>query len=186
MNKIALIITGGPREDGISSQMAICLINSLQKQGWDCRVATPYKLNLSPCLVCKKCRVTGICPINDGFDMQRELFLTSSLIAISAPTYFANIPGPLKNMLDRMNGVILDERAKPKLKDRKGYVLMTSCTTPPPFDRLFRQSSGALRAMNEFFKMAGMACKGKIVYPGAVGNAPLPTNIQRKIERIWV
>lgn len=184
MTKQMLMIIGGPYENGTTDKMAFQLTESFKKQGWNNKTIKVYKKDLKPCRGCQICRRTGDCPIHDDIDELKGLFLSSALIAVSAPTYFANIPGPLKNLFDRLSGVILDERSKPKLEREKRYILMTSCTTPAPFNWIAGQSSGAIRAMNEFFKMAGMSCRGKIVYPAAAHNSPLPTRIIKKIERV--
>ena len=52
------------------------------------------------------------------------------------------------------------------------------------FSLLCGQSSGALRAMNEFFKTSGMKRLGAVTFPNAKGGAELPLRITKKIGRL--
>ena len=74
---------------------------------------------------------------------------------------------------------------RPRLSHRQSYLLLTACTTPFPFDRLCGQSSGALRAMNEFFRTAGMRPLGKVVCAGTKGRTCLPPHVEARIRRRW-
>jgi hypothetical protein len=61
------------------------------------------------------------------------------------------------------------------LSEDQGYVLKTSCTIPFPFSVLCRQSSGAIRAMNELFKASGIQKKGVITIDNIQGKEYTPT-----------
>ena len=76
-------------------------------------------------------------------------------------------------------------RPQPRLSGSQRYLLLTSCNTPFPFSRLFGQSCGALRAMEEFFHYAGMSRMGRVAFSGAGGKNELPVSVKRKIEHFW-
>jgi len=80
---------------------------------------------------------------------------------------------------------VIDRETKPRLKKSQRYILLTACSTPVLFDRLSGQSSGAIRAMKEFFQMAGMTYGGKVVYPGAVYGGEMPSKVLHKIRRLY-
>ncbi|MEG2814535.1 MAG: NAD(P)H-dependent oxidoreductase, partial [Oscillospiraceae bacterium] len=75
----------------------------------------------------------------DDLSLIREDLLTCDICIVAAPTYFANIPACLKNVLDRLVATVMDDNEslipKPKLSKSQKYILMTTCSTPAPFDR---------------------------------------------------
>ena len=71
---------------------------------------------------------------------------------------------------------------KPKLSPKQNYILMTTCNTPAPFDRIAGQSTGCLKAMKEFFHTSGMKPIGKIIFAGTRGKAEIPKAIIKKID----
>lgn len=179
-----LILVGSPKQNGITANLCDYIQTQFQDKNIDCKTTNIYGLNLEPCQGCLLCRKTGICQIRDSLSEVRNDFLSSQLIVLTAPTYFANIPGPVKNLLDRLSGVILDDNAKPKLPPGKQYILLTSCSTPQFADRLSGQSKRAFRAMDEFFKMANMTCKGRVSFAGKKETSYLPEHIKYKLRRI--
>ena len=61
---------------------------------------------------------------------------------------------------------------------------MTTCSTPWPFDRIAKQSTGCIKAMKEFLNISGMKYKGKIVFAGTRNRNELPQSVVNKIIRI--
>ena len=111
------------------------------------------------------------------------------MVVLAAPTYFANVTAPVKNMFDRLVGAVMDDNdssiPKAKLSKSQEYVLMTACNTPAPFDKIAGQSSGCLKAMNEVFHISGMKCRSKIVFAGTKGKSELPKSVVKKIKRVF-
>jgi len=46
---------------------------------------------------------------------------------MAAPTFFANVPGPAKNFLDRMSGAAFDTKRRPRFSHETGYLILTLC-----------------------------------------------------------
>lgn len=183
-NKELVVLLGSPHKDGATVQMAALVRAGFEAQGWNSRTIDINDAELKPCNGCMVCRDTAQCVIRDDIEKIRDALISCDVVILAAPVYFANVPGPLKILFDRLSGAVIDRHTKPRLKRSQRYILLTACSTPPPFDRLAGQSSGALRAMNEFFKMAGMTCYGKVVYPAAAGDKELPVKIQNKLRRL--
>lgn len=179
-----LLIKGGPRTCGATGKMLDFLQSYANEKGWICHRYDLYEKRLAPCTGCKNCRKTSICIIKDDITELKNQIIKCNMVVLSAPTYFANVPGPVKNMFDRLSGVIIDDMARPKLSKEKRYILLTACSTKAPWDRLTGQSTGTLRAMQEFFKMGGMTCQGKVIYSGTSEDAVLPDRIKNKIRRL--
>ncbi|MDL2234383.1 flavodoxin family protein [Ruminococcaceae bacterium OttesenSCG-928-L11] len=181
MGKKLLLIKGGPRANGVTNQMLESLRQQASASGWECSFYDIYEMPLMSCTGCRTCRKTGICIMSDDVSDVRKQLLECDVVALAAPTYFANVPEPVKNLFDRLSGAVLDENAKPKQNKEQQYILLTACATKPPFDILAGQSTGAIRAMKEFFKMAGMKNLGKVVCAGASPDKQISSKTKSQI-----
>ena len=74
------------------------------------------------------------------------------------PCYWGNMPGQLKIIFDRIVYGMIGEDTRglplPLHKGKKAILISTS-TTPFPFNILFGQSRGAIKAMREILKWSG-------------------------------
>ncbi|WP_025693303.1 flavodoxin family protein [Paenibacillus zanthoxyli] len=188
--KRLLAIKGGPRPDGMTAKMLQIAVQAAAKAGWETDICDLYKVDISACKGCPDCQATGVCPPSGELaDLWVRLAL-SDLVILSAPTYYANVPGQVKLMFDRLAGKAMDRSAagiapRPTLSKDQQYLLMTACNTPFPFNRLLGQSSSCLAAMNEFFRISGMTCRGKIVCPGAKKLTEVPARLASRIESFF-
>ncbi len=58
---------------------------------------------IEPCTGCMRCVLRGQkCPIEDDLDSLLEAILQADGLLLAAPTYFLNVPGPLKSLFDRL------------------------------------------------------------------------------------
>ena len=77
---------------------------------------------------------------------------------VGAPCYWGNMPGQLKIIFDRIVYGMIGEDTRglplPLHKGKKAILISTS-TTPFPFNILFGQSRGAIKAMREILKWSG-------------------------------
>ena len=108
-----------------------------------------------------KCRSSRQCVL-PADDAQRVLSLVaeSDVLIVGAPCYWGNMPGTLKVLFDRMVYGLMGEstRGLPRpLHKGKRAILLTTCTTPWPFNVWFRQSRGTVRALHEILKWSGEA-----------------------------
>lgn len=189
MRKHLLAIMGSPRKHGRIAEMLKVAVSAAEKAGYITEVYDLYSKNIGYCTGCMACRRDGVCKISDDLPELREKLLSCDMVVLAAPTYFANVPAPVKNLFDRLAGAVMDDNngpiPKPRLKKSQRYLLLTACTTPAPFDRFAGQSSGCLRAMDEFFRTGGMSCAGKIVCAGTRNLNELPAKVERRIERAF-
>ena len=154
-----LILNASPRRHGNISQMVEVMTDECRKAGAEAQAVTVQQLNIRPCLGCMKCRATHRCVLPED-DAQRVLKLIqqADALVIAAPCYWGNIPGTLKILFDRIVYGMMDEspRGLPiPLHKGKRCVLVSTSTTPWPFNRLMHQSSGAIRAMKEVCRYSG-------------------------------
>lgn len=67
------------------------------------------QINIKPCLGCFSCwnKTPGNCCIQDDMQMVMEKILEADIIIWSFPLYYFNVPGPLKNLIDRQLPMVL-------------------------------------------------------------------------------
>lgn len=184
MAKRMLALLGSPRKGGMVSHMLDVAVKRAGDAGWEVVRFDLYDPALLPCTGCMACRSGALCPLSDRLPLLREELLRCDLCVLAAPVYFANVPGPVKTMFDRLAGSVMEDTSsfpRPLLKKSQRYLLLTACTTPSPFSWLCGQSRGTLRAMKEFFGTAGMRKLGSVVFAGSREKSELPDGVRRKI-----
>ena len=134
-----LFLNGSPRKNGHTASLMKCIekgIDSSHTEEW----LNAYDLNVKPCRPNKQC----ILPKDDGH-MVFEKIKSSDALVIGSPTYFGNISGQLKIIIDRnltafenmpANGL---EIPTPMQKG-KNAIIVTSCNSPAPISTLPTQA----------------------------------------------
>jgi len=149
-------------------------------------------LNIKPCQSCLKCRPNNECilPLDDGHKVAKMIYDADALV-IGSPTYFGNITGPLKTLIDRSltafeeiaaNGL---EMPTPIHKGQKAAII-TACNIPAPMSSLPTQGAGALSAMQVAINAGGYDLVGSIMIDGAAALSELPEEIKSKAKSIAI
>lgn len=161
-----LIINGSPRPAGKISRM---LTMAGEIVAGDTEVIDVYSADIKQCTGCMSCRATGVCVLPpDDAHRAAGLIREADLIIVGTPTYWANMSGGLKNLFDRLVPVFMGEtpRGIPVKKlTGKRAIVVTACTTPFPFNVIFGQSRGSLRAVREVLLSGGIKTSS-VVIPG--------------------
>ena len=178
-----LILNASPRRHGNISQMVEVMADECRQAGVEVQTVTVQQLDIRPCLGCMKCRAAHKCVLPED-DAQRVLKLIqqADALVIAAPCYWGNIPGTLKLLFDRIVYGMMDESEKGwplPLHKGKRCVLVSTSTTPWPFNRIMHQSSGAIRAMKEVCRYSGL----KTVATVEKGGTRHDTTLSGKHER---
>lgn len=164
-----VVLNASPRPKGNISQMLCAMQEELQARGDQVEFIDVCKLQVRPCIGCMKCRSAKKCVLAED-DSQRVMKLLQECdgLIVGSPCYWGNMTGQLKILFDRMAYGMLDDSShgfpKPLLKGKRAIIVSTS-TTPWPFNILFKQSAGAVRAIKEVigwsgFKIVGVMQKG--------------------------
>ena len=86
------------------------------------------------------------------------LGILAVVLAVGSPCYWGNLPGELKLLFDRIVYGMMGESPKgiplPLHKGKKAIIVST-CTTPYPFNILFNQTRGTVKALKEILKWSG-------------------------------
>lgn len=159
------ILDASPRTGGTVSGLAAKTGEEATGLGADVETIRVQDLKVSACTGCMRCRSEHRCilPPDDSLRVLKALQESEGII-IAAPTYWGNMPGTLKLLFDRLvYGMMEDTPRFPKpLMRGKNAVIITACTTPWPFNRIFRQSSGTVRAIREILSYSGIKVKATL------------------------
>ena len=154
-----LIINGSPRKKGLISQMLDIMRQEAEQRGDEVQVVYTNDLTVKPCTGCMACRTKLKCSMaEDGSQRVLRMMQDSDAVIMGAPCYWGNIPGQMKLLFDRMvYGMMRDTPRFPEpLMKGKKCVLLSTCTTPWPWNIWFKQSRGAIRAMREICHYSGL------------------------------
>lgn len=163
-----LVLNGSPRKNGNVSNLLKKESDRLLKKNPGAEIIweNVSDLNFSFCHGCMACRSKGSCllPEDDAHKIENEI-KECDMLMVGTPVYWANMNGKLKSLFDRLVGVLMGESKHgiplPLHKGKKA-VIVTSCTTPFPFNYFCGQSSGAVRAVREVLKSSGFKVIKKI------------------------
>lgn len=153
-----LIINGSPKKSGLTSQMLEVMREEAANNGATVDVVRANDLTIKPCLGCMACRKTGKCVLSEDDSVRLlEKIKSADAVIIGAPCYWGNIPGQLKLAFDRMvYGMMRETVHFPEpLMPGKKCILLSTCTTPWPFNILMNQSRGAIKALREICRYSG-------------------------------
>ena len=186
MPKKMLAILGSPHKDGATGTMLNYAVHIAKQQGWQVDSIDLYEKQIAYCRGCRVCMKTENCTRKDDIQEIAELLRQCDMVVLAAPVYWANVPAIVKNMFDRLLGVVMEETKtfpKARLSNRQKYILLTACNTPAPFSYLYGQSTGAIKSMKEFFRTSGMKYGGKCVWTGQ-NKKEIPQHIKNKMKKI--
>lgn len=184
-----LFLNASPRAKSRTAA-AMHLIRENIRSGHHIEWVDINSLCMKPCVSCLKCRPDRECilPADDGHRVAKMIHNADALV-MGSPTYFGNITGPLKTLIDRSltafeeiaaNGL---EMPVPIHKGQKAAIV-TACNIPAPMSSLPTQGAGALSAMNVAINAGGYDLVGSIMIDGAAALIELPKEIGLQAEKI--
>ena len=163
-----LILNGSPRKNGNVVRLLKKESDKMLKKNPDTQIIweNVSDLNFNFCHGCMACRSKATCvlPQDDAHKIEKEIKECDMLI-VGTPVYWGNMNGKIKCLFDRLVAVMMGESKHgiplPLHKGKKA-IIVTSCTTPFPFNYICGQSTGAVRAVREVLKSSGFKVIKKI------------------------
>ena len=154
-----LIINSSPRRQGNISKMLDLMKQEVESLEVETNYIRASELKVHPCIGCMKCRETLKCCLPEDDAQQVLHFIEEAdALIIGAPCYWGNMPGTLKVLFDRMVYGMMGENSMgiplPLHKGKKAIIVSTS-TTPYPFNILYNQTRGVVKALKEILKWSG-------------------------------
>ena len=154
-----LIINGSPRKHGNITNILDTMQQEAEANGAKTEIIRTCDLQVHPCTGCMNCRSKLKCVLpEDDAQLVLQKIQQADALIIGAPCYWGNIPGELKVVFDRIVYGMMGESKKgyptPLHKGKKA-ILVGTCTTIYPFNILFNQSRGVIKALKEILKWSG-------------------------------
>ena len=183
-----LILNGSPRSNGNISSMLDIMRREAETSGHSTETIIVNTLDIHPCTGCMSCRKLGKCRLPED-DAQRTLskIKDCDILIIGIPCYWGNMPGQTKVLFDRcvygMMGEGTNGYPKPLHKGKKA-IIMSTCTTTYPFNILFRQSRGAVKAMREILKWSGFKVTGTLEKGGTRKHPELTEREKKQCRKL--
>lgn len=183
-----LLLNASPRPAGRVSRWLAAIESAARADGFRTETLRVADLSVQPCRGCMACRQSGRCvlPADDAQRTQAILKEADALV-VGTPCYWGNVPGQLKVLFDRMVYGMMGEsrRAVPvPLMQGKRAAVIATCSTPWPFNRWFRQSSGAVRALREVFRWSGIRLVATVERGGRQPARPLSSREEARCRRV--
>lgn len=183
-----LILNASPRPKGNISQMLDVIKEEAERQGAVVNMEQVQKLSVRPCIACMKCRSSKKCVLPED-DAQRILQLIEGCDAliIGTPCYWGNIPGTLKLLFDRMVYGMMGEESSGlpiPLHRGKKAVIVTTCSTPWPFNILANQTQGVVKALKEILGWSGFRIVAKLQKGGTLKHPEFTDKDRQKCIKI--
>lgn len=129
-------ISGSPRK-GNTELLVREALKAAEKAGAITQLVLLKNLEIKHCDGCLRCDEDGTCRTNDEMQELYKRMETADAIIIGSPTYYENVPGLLKDFIDRSNPFYTNKKLKGKLG---GIIVVGEETT-----------GGAVRAIKSLF-----------------------------------
>ncbi|MDK2795543.1 MAG: hypothetical protein PWQ58_742 [Archaeoglobaceae archaeon] len=94
-----LAINGSPNKRNTYALLE-AIVDEAKKLGAEAEILNLADFNIAPCKGCDKC-LKGECVQKDDIIKVLEAMRSADAIVLGAPTYFGNVPGIVKNLIDR-------------------------------------------------------------------------------------
>jgi len=100
-------INGSPRLDKNSASMLDAALAGAVAAGAEAERIDLFKVDFSGCLSCFGCKRLGgksfgTCALNDGHSPVATKIFEPGALIVSAPIYFADVPGAVRNLFERL------------------------------------------------------------------------------------
>lgn len=99
--KRIMVILGGGRVNGNTSQLAEAFMNGAKEAGHQVEIVSLNKLNVNGCIGCNACRYGKSCVQKDDFNLLVPRIKTADLIVFASPLYFWTISSKIKAFIER-------------------------------------------------------------------------------------
>ncbi|MEM5767071.1 MAG: flavodoxin family protein [Bacillota bacterium] len=134
--KNILVIQGGGRPNGNTTQLVNAFANGVQDAGHQVEVVSLLKTEVKGCLGCNACRYGKPCVLKDGFNDLVPKIKAADLIVFASPLYFWTISSRIKAFIERFY-CIAEEDNDPPLGRYEKYPVKDSALFMTSADNFF-------------------------------------------------
>jgi multimeric flavodoxin WrbA len=161
-NLLVLGICGSPRRGGNSEVLLDEALKAAKDAGAETRKLIVYDMKIGNCRGCSECHEGKPCKQPDDMAAALDELRRCDGLIISAPLYFAGLPGPFKNFVDRTNPLWAERfllKAPKSGRARMGKFISVSGQV----NANFRNSISEIRAL---FNSIGVEYLGEVLVSG--------------------
>ncbi len=106
-----LLLNGSPRKNGNSAALLQVAKKFGLANGHHITEISVYTGAFKPCVDCRSCKVADLeCTIPDDMVKVYGAFEWADFIVLATPIYWFSVPGPLKNLFDRLRPYYRNEK----------------------------------------------------------------------------
>jgi Multimeric flavodoxin WrbA len=105
-----IAISGSPRVNGNTDILLNEALQAAKSEGAQTQLIRLSDYKLEPCQACMSCATAGKCARKDDGETLYKLLTEADGIVLGAPSYFQNVPGPMKIFIDRMGFLALNRK----------------------------------------------------------------------------
>jgi len=153
-------VNGSPRK-GNSQRMLEEVLKGAEGAGAKTELLLLRELDIAHCDGCDSCIETKECKLKDDFQQLLEKLVEADAIVLSTPTYFDNMSGIMKDMVDRSNCLY----ATRQLKGKKGYAVVSGGQGKKSLEKCLETLKSFYK--HEFMEFCGAVLGEKLEEPGA-------------------
>jgi len=135
MDKVkTLVVNGSPHKNGATASVLNMIVDKI-KNSIEYEWLNAYDLQIKPCQCCMGCRPDKVCvlPEDDGHRIGKKL-KEADLLLVGSPSYWSNMPAPLKVIFDRNVSVLeycLDKPPVPNMTGKRAIIVGTCASAEP-------------------------------------------------------
>jgi multimeric flavodoxin WrbA len=182
-----LVLNGSPRPKGSVHSLLAAAADEASRRH-EVEWVDVYKLNMRNCMGCMKCRPSSTCvlPRDDAQEMGQKIAAADGLI-VGTPTHWGNMSAPLLTLFARnVPALMIDRQGRFPVRRQKGKpaAIVAACSTPWPFNVIYAESRGSVRAVKEVLRWGGYRLRGVVVHPNTWVKPDIPPKTLAKARRL--
>lgn len=104
--KILAIIASPRGMQGNTGRLLEEVVAGVDAAGGETEILSLKTLTVQPCVACDACHKTGVCNINDDYELIKEKLLACDGFILASPNYIFSVTAQMKALFDRCNGLI--------------------------------------------------------------------------------
>lgn len=139
-----LFVNGSPRKNGNTRDAISLIISSLISTDDNVKSIDVYDKVINPCIDCRACKKDKfVCTRNDDMQKLYSDLEEADYIVFGNPIYWSGVPGPMKNLIDRLRPYYKNR----KLNEKKLLILSIGASADVESDLInvmYKRISSAL------------------------------------------
>ena len=94
-------LAGSPRRHGNTELLLDRVLAGAEGEGVETEKIVLSSLDIAPCHACDDCFTTGLCTVEDDYQLVYSKLIEVERIVLAAPIFFTGVPAQVKALIDR-------------------------------------------------------------------------------------